>query len=128
MNVVLYLICLVLLLPILAIAAYGFLIDSLVHFGLWEVFKMLFAPLYDPFGKGLWMILLFFGLLGLGGAGFFPAARPFGFGVIALVGILCGVYVVKIYPNDWAVGSLVLFFPSFVSVALSLYCAVRPVR
>jgi hypothetical protein len=128
MNVVLYLICLVLLLPVAALAAYGFLIDSLVQFGLWEVFKMLFAPIYDPFGKGIWIFLFSLGLLGLGGAGFFPASRPYGFGAIAAIGILSSVYIVKVYPNDWAFESFVLFIPSLVGVALSIYCVVRPVR
>ena len=128
MNVLLYLICLVLLLPVAAIAAYGFLIDSLVHFGLWEGFKMLVAPIFDPFGKGIWFYLLFLGLLCLGGAGFFPASRPYGFGAIAAIGILCSVYIVKVYPNDWALESMVLFIPSLVGVALSIYCVVRPIR
>jgi hypothetical protein len=128
MSVLIYFVCLVLLLPVAGIAAYGFLIDSLVNFGPWEVIKTLFAPLYDPLGKGIWIILFFLGLLGLGGAAFFPAARPFGFGAIAAIGVLCGIYVVKVYPNDWDWGSLALFFPSIVGVVLSTYCLVRPLR
>jgi hypothetical protein len=128
MNVVLYMVCLVLLLPVVAFAAFGLLIDSLVHFGLWEVFKMLFAPIYDPFGKGIWIILLFLSTLGLGSAGFFPAARPYGFSAIAAIGILCGLYIAKVYPHEWEIGSLILFIPSLVGVALSIYCVVRPVR
>lgn len=89
---------------------------------------MLLAPLYDPLGKGIWIILLLCGLLGLGGGGFFPAARPFGFGVIAVLGVLFGAYVVKVHPTGWANGSVILFIPSLVSVALSIYCLVRPLR
>ena len=128
MNAALYFRCLVLLLPIAAIAVFGLLIDSLANFGLWEVFKTLAAPLYDPLGKGIWIILLFLGLLGPGGAGFIPAARPFGFGAIAAIGILCGAFVVKVYPNDWGLGSVLLFIPSLVRIALSIYCVVRPPR
>ena len=128
MNAALYFLCLVLLLPMAAMATLGLLVDSLANFGLWEVFKTLAAPLYDPLGRGIWILLLFLGLLGLGGAGFIPAARPFGFGAIAAIGILCGVFAVKIYPNDWGFGSVLLFIPSLVSIALSIYCVVRPMR
>ena len=128
MNAALYFLCLVLLLPIAAIAVFGLLIDSLANFGLWEVFKTLAAPLYDPLGKGIWIILLFLGLLCLGGAGFIPAARPFGFGAIAAIGILCGTSVVKVYPNDWGFGSVLLLIPGMVSIGISIYCVVRPLR
>ncbi len=125
MNAALYFRCLVLLLPI---AVFGLLIDSLANFGLWEVFKTLAAPLYDPLGKEIWVVLLFLGLLGLGGAGFIPAARPFGFGAIAAIGILCGAFVVKVYPNDWGLGSVRLFIPGMASIGISTYCVVRPLR
>jgi hypothetical protein len=128
MNVMLYMVCLVLLLPVVAFAAFGLLIDSLVHFGLWEVFKMLFAPIYDPFGKGIWIILLFLSTLGLGSAGFFPASRPYGFSAIAMIGVVCAAYIAKVYPHPWHAGSLLLFFPSLIGVALSIYCVVRPLR
>ena len=86
MNAALYFRCLVLLPPI---AVFGLLIDSLANFGLWEVFKTLAAPLYDPLGKVIWVVLLLLGLLGLGGAG---------------------------------------FIPSLDSIALRIYCVVRPLR
>ena len=128
MNAALYFRCLVLLLPIAAMAVFGLLIDLLANFGRWEVFKTPASPLYDPLGKGIWVVLLLLGLLGLGGAGFIPAARPFGFGGIAAIGILCCAFVVKVYPNDWGFGSVLLFIPSLDSIALSMYCVVRPSR
>ena len=128
MNAALYLLCLGLLLPIAAIAVFGLLIDSLANFGLWEVFKTLAAPLYDPLGKEIWFVLLFLGLLGLFGTGFIPAARPFGFDAIAAIGILCRAFVVKVYPNDWGFGSVLLFIPGMVSIGISTYCVVRPLR
>lgn len=129
MNVVLYYICLVLLLPVCGIAAFGYVIDTIGNRGLWEVIKLVFGPLYDPFGKGIWIIMLFLGILGMGSAGFFPAVRPYGFGAIAAIGILCGIYIARVYPSeDWALGSIVLFIPSLIGVALSIYCVVRPLR
>ena len=126
MNAALYFLCLVLLLPIAAMATLGLLVDSLANFGLWEVFKTLAAPLYDPLCKGIRFVLLFLGLFGLGGAGFIPAARPFGFGAIAVIGILCGALVVKVYPNDWGFGSVLPLIPGMVSIGISIYCVVRP--
>ena len=128
MNVVLYLVCLVLLLPVVALAAWGLLIDSLVNFGLWEVFKMLFAPLYDPFGKGAWIFLLLVSIIGLGSAGFFPASRPYGFGAIAVIGLVCSGYTTKVYPHLWDASSFLLLVPGFVGVALSIYLVVKPIR
>ncbi|MSV30630.1 MAG: hypothetical protein EXQ52_18080 [Bryobacterales bacterium] len=74
MNAALYFLCLILLLLIAAMATFGLLIGSLVNFGIWGVFKALAAPLYDPFGREFWMILLLL--------------NPFGFCAIAAIGIL----------------------------------------
>lgn len=106
MNAALYFLCLILLLLIAAMATFGLLIGSLVNFGIWGVFKALAAPLYDPFGREFWMILLLL--------------NPFGFCAIAAIGILCGAFVVKVYPNDWGLGSVLLFIPGMVSIGLSI--------
>ena len=128
MNVVLYFVCLLLLLPMAGLAAFGFVIDSLAHAGLWAVIKIALAPLFEPFGRGLWLYL---GLLSLGGlciTGFLPAARPYGFGAIAAIGIGCAVYVLRVYPNDWAHGPIAFFLPTLISVGVSISCIVRPLR
>ena len=67
MNAALYFLCLVLLLPMAAMATLGLLVDSLANFGLWEVFKTLASPLYDPLGKGIWVVLLLLGGWALAG-------------------------------------------------------------
>ena len=126
MNGVIYLICLLLLLPILGFAAFGALIDSLTTFGLWSVIKFIFAPLYDPFGRGLWLLLGLVSVLALIGAGFHAQARQFGFGAIALIGIACAAYVIKSYPHPWDFGSLLFFVPSAAGVGISIYCVARP--
>ncbi len=128
MNGVIYLVCLLLLLPILGFAAFGALIDSLTTFGFWNVVKFLFAPLYDPFGRGLWLLLGFVSILGLIGAGFHAQARPFGFGAIVLIGVASAIYVTKTYPHPWDFGSLLFFVPSAVGVGISVYCLVRPMQ
>lgn len=128
MNETLYFASLVLMLPIAGFAAFGALIDSLTKFGLWAIIKVLFAPLYDPFGRGLWIFLPLVGFLGLCAAGFFPEARPYGLGAIALGGLLCTVYVVRTYPDPWALGSLFLFVPGLVGIGLSVYSLVHPIR
>ena len=74
------------LLPVAGFAAFGLFIDSLTHFGLWAVFKTLTAPLWDPFGRGLWPLGLLLSGAVLTGAAFFEDARPYGFGAIALAG------------------------------------------
>ena len=117
MNVVIYFLCM-----------FGFVIDSIVQFGLWEAFKTVFAPLWDPFGKGIWFFVFLFSLLGVSVAAFFPDTRSYGFGIMALVGVLCIAYVVKVYPNDWGLGSALLFIPSAVSIGISVYCVARPLR
>lgn len=128
MIIVLYMVCLLLLLPVVALSAFLLLIDSLVNFGFWEVFKLLFAPIYDPFGKGAWIFVLFVSMIGLGSAGFFPGSRPYGFGAIALIGVVCAGYIAKSYPHQFDPSSMLLFVPSFVGVALSVYLIVKPLR
>lgn len=125
MNVVLYFLCLALLLPMAGFAAFGFVIDSIVKFGLWKTFTIVFSPLSDPFGKGIWFYLMILSVLGISGAAFIPEARPYGFGAMAIAGVLCVVYVLRVYPDGWSAGS-VLFIPSAASIAISVYCIVRP--
>jgi len=128
MSFLLYYLCIVLMLPVLGLAAFGLVIDSLSHFGFWACLKILFAPLYDPFGKGIWLILGLVSILGLLGAGLFSSARPFGFGAIALLSALFGIVVCRTYPDIWQWNSLLLFFPSLTGIAISVYCVVKPVR
>lgn len=67
MNIILYFVCLLLMVPIAGFAAFGFVIDTLVQGGLWELIKLIFSPLFDPFGRGIWFILGFLSLLGVMG-------------------------------------------------------------
>ena len=128
MNVVIYFACLLLMVPIAGMAAFGFVIDTLVQIGLWGAFKLFFSPLWDPFGKGIWFILGFLTLLGILAAGFFPASRPYGLGAIACAGLLCTIYCVRVYPDALELGSLFLFLPGLAGMALSVYSLVRPIR
>ena len=128
MNVVIYFACLLLMVPIAGFAAFGFVIDTLVQSGLWETLKLFFSPLWDPFGSGIWFILGFLTLVGIFGAGFFAASRPYGLGAIACGGLLCTVYCLRVYPNAWELGSLLLFVPGLAGIGLSLYSLVRPIR
>jgi hypothetical protein len=127
MSTAIYFVCLTLMLPIAGFAAFGFLIDSLVTRGLWEAFKTIFAPLFDPFGRGRWFFLFFFGFLALCAAGFFPESQPYGFGALACIGAGCTVYVLRVYPN-WEAGAIPLFLPSIVGIGLSVYSLVRPIQ
>lgn len=128
MNVLLYFLCLVLMLPVVGFAAFGFLIDSLTQFGFWQVCGVLFSPLYDPFGKGIWIFLLILSLIGLLSAGVLPPARPYGLAAIATIGTVCGIYIMRVYPDPWGSGGLLIFLPGASGVALSLYCLFRPAR
>lgn len=128
MNIVLYFVCLLLMVPIAGFAAFGFVIDTLVQGGLWELIKLIFSPLFDPFGRGIWFILGFLSLLGVMGAGFFPESRPYGLGIIACGGLVCTIYCLRVYPNGWELGSLFLFLPGVAGIALSVYSLVRPFR
>lgn len=128
MNVVVYFLCLVLLLPMAGFAAFGFFIDSLTQFGFWEVFKFIFSPLYDPFGRGIWLLLSLASGLAICVAGFFPESRTYGFAIIAVAGVLCAAYVAKAYPGAWTPAALVLVIPSAASVSISVYSLVRSLR
>ncbi len=128
MNVVIYFACLLLMVPIAGFAAFGFVIDTLVQAGLWGFVKLLFSPLWAPFGSGIWFILGFVSLLGIIGAGFFPVSRPYGLGAIACFGLLCTIYCVRVYPDALELGSLFLFLPGLAGIGLSAYSLVRPIR
>lgn len=128
MNLVIYFACLLLMLPIAGFAAFGFVIDSLVQFGLWEFIKLIFSPLYDPFGRGIWLILFFLSFAGVCAAGLFPESRPYGLGAIAVAGVLCTIYVFRVYPGPWEPGSFFLFLPGLTGIAMSVYSLVRPIR
>ncbi|MBI2689450.1 MAG: hypothetical protein HYX27_24345 [Acidobacteria bacterium] len=128
MNVVLYLVCIVLMLPVIGFATFGLVIDSLTQFGLWEVIKILFAPLYDPLGKGIWLILVLAGSAGLIGAGFFPESRTYGFWTIAAATLACIAYILKVYPGPWEFGNILIFIPSLAGIGLSVYCALKPAQ
>lgn len=123
MYVVLYFLCLLLLLPVAGFAAFGLFIDSLTQFGIWTVFKTLIAPLWDPFGRGLWLLGMLLSGAVLTGAAFFEDARPYGFGAIALAGTFCTFYVIRAYPGGWTLFSVFALVPGFVAVGLSIYGA-----
>ncbi len=126
MNPALYFVCLALMLPIAGFAIFGFVIDSLIQHGLWECLKVLFGPLFDPFGTGRWFFLFLLGFVGLCGIGFFPEYQPFGLGVLALAGTGCTIYVIRVYPN-WQVGTIPILLPGTVGIGLSVYYLVRPI-
>jgi hypothetical protein len=128
MNVVVCFACLLLMVPIAGFAAFGFVIDTLVKSGLWEFIKLIFSPLFDPFGRGIWLILGFLSLVGVCGAGFFAESRPYGLGAIACGGLICTIYCLRVYPDAWAPGSLFLFLPGLAGIGLSIYSLVRPIR
>jgi len=125
MNVVLYFLCLLLLLPLAGFAAFGLLIDSLSEFGVWTVFKTLSAPLWDPFGRGLWLLGLLVSGTALTVVAFIEDARPFGFGAMALAGTVCTFYVIRAYPGGWTLFSVFGLVPGFIAVGLSIYGALR---
>ena len=128
MNVAIYFLCLLLMVPIAGFAAFGLLIESLTHFGLWEVIKLVLSPLFDPFGRGIWFLLGLGGFAGLCTAGFLPAWRPYGLGFIAIGGCACTLYCIRVYPDSLNPGSLFLCIPGLAGVALSVYSLVRPIR
>lgn len=126
MHIAIYLLCFVLLLPSVFFMAFGLLVDGLTRFGLWEMIKFLFSPLYDPFGKGIWIILLLLGSAALVFAGFSDAARPYGFSSIAAVGVLTAVIIVRIYPGPWDFGTVLFFTPGALATLGSIYSLARP--
>ncbi|HEU0124424.1 MAG TPA: hypothetical protein VFQ91_28095 [Bryobacteraceae bacterium] len=128
MNIAIYLLCLVLLLPAVFFAAFGLLIEGLTTWGLWEMIKILFSPLYDPFGKGIWVFLLFLASGGLLFAGFSDVARPYGFGSIAAIGVLSTLLIFRIYPGPWQWDNIFFLIPGAAAAFGSLYCLARPLR
>jgi len=125
MIVTLYFLTLALLFPIAGLTVFGCLIESIVKFGLWNVFKTVFAPLYDPFGRGIWILLTVFGFIGLCAAGLFPESRPYGLAVMGLSGILCSTFVFKVFPRPWEPGSYFLFLPGLGGIGLSIFCLLQ---
>ena len=121
-------ICLLLLAPIAGLAAFGAFIETTVKFGLWTMVKTLLSVIFDPFGDGRWALVLLFSLLGLFTAGWYAPARQYGFAIMALGGVLCSAYVLRTYSDIWHLGSVLLFLPGIVSIGLSAYFAIRPMR
>lgn len=111
MNGALYLLSLLLLLPLFAFAAFGALIDSLTAFGFWEVFKLLTAPLWDPFGRGLWLLGAIAGLGLLTGAGLYEPTRQAACVALCALGIAAAVYAGKSYPGPWQPAHALLVLP-----------------
>ena len=124
---ILYFSTLVLMLPIAGLAAFGALINSLTKFGLWAVIKVILAPLYDPFGRGLWILVFLLGFVGLCAAGLFPEARPYGLGAIITGGAACSLYVFFSYPRPWEPGSFFFFVPSTLGIGIGVYSLIRPI-
>jgi hypothetical protein len=117
MHVGYYILCLVLMLPLVAVTAFAALIESMANIGFWKTLVMGLGMLFDPLGDGFWADAALLGVLVLGSAGFFPGLRPFGFAFLALVS-----------PRGVEWGLVWLLSPSIAGLALSAYCALRSFR
>lgn len=111
MNGLLFLLSLLLLLPLFAFALFGALIDSLTAFGFWEVFKLAAAPLWDPFGRGLWLLGAVAGLGLLTGAGLYEPTRQAASLTLCALGIAAALYCLRSYPGPWQPAHALLFLP-----------------
>lgn len=126
MNIVLYALCMVLLLPVAGLAAFALMIESLAAFGVWSVFRTLFFAVGDPLGEGLPGVAVMAMLAGLGLAGLFDQTRQAGFACLAAGGTACGIYVLHRYAGFRDGGAIAILLPSLGGICLSAFFAVRP--
>ena len=119
MNGLLFLLSLLLLLPLFAFALFGAFIDSLIAFGFWAVAKMLFAPLWDPFGRGLWLLGAVAGIGLLTGAGLYEPTRQTASVTLCALAIAAAVYCFRTYPGPWEPAHVMMLLP----IALPAYLA-----
>jgi hypothetical protein len=125
-NIVLYALCMLLLLPVAGLAAFALVIESLAAFGVWSVFRTLFFAVGDPLGDGLPGVTVLAVLAGLGMAGLFDQTRQAGFACMAAAGTACGIYVLRRYTGFWDAGAIAILLPSLAGICLSAFFAARP--
>ena len=127
-NVAVYFVCVVLILPMTGLALLSLLVESLAALGFWEVFKTILAPFYDPLGRGLWIFVFLISAGMLVAAGFFENYRPYGLGLIALAGTIGCVIVMKVAATEFDWNWVLFYAPAVAGIALSVYSIVRPFR
>ena len=128
MNVGYYILCLILMLPLAGVTAFGLLIESLTKLGVWATLGIVFSPLYDPLGDGIWTIFGILGVLAVLAPGFFQRTRAAGFIILAIAAAACVGFIFYAFPAERDGGVLIILSPSIAGVALSIYCAVRTLR
>jgi hypothetical protein len=128
MHVGYYILCLVLMLPLVAVTAFAALIESMANIGFWKTLVMGLGMLFDPLGDGFWADAALLGVLVLGSAGFVPGLRPFGVAFLAVAAGLAVTFVLLVSPRGVEWGLVWLLSPSIAGLALSAYCALRSFR
>ena len=133
MLYLLYLICLLSILPAVAFAIYARVITELAVSGsLWGLIKtaanIIFNFVLKPVGDVWPLLLALTAIIALIAAGGFAATRPYAFGLVAVAGLIAVGYSVFAVSPIGSLSGLVFFLPSIVGSLFAAFQVYKLVR